>query len=332
MVWEIVGLSILCVLVFPGFVFLSALSFFSEWFLRKIVARMQNRMGPSYVGPFGILQPLADFLKLYMVKEEKIQRYSAPLQAKLGLSIAVGALVASTLLLPLSIVRFAAPYDVIILAYLCAVWVTVGIIVAAMAYPNPLTIAGASRLVALAAVSEPSWVAAVLIPTTLATAYGAQPPYSILATSITSWRLWFSPASGIAMALGLWSILIATQAKTMLKPFDIPEAEQELIAGHVTEFSGRVLALYELVHDMEIAFGALLITYLFLGGPYPFGHLTAPGIVVLVVKFIGVLFVLSLVRACMGRLRIEQGIRAVMKYSLVPALVGLGIAIGVLLA
>ncbi len=325
--WELVGLCLLSAFVFPGLVFLSALAFFSEWFLRKVVARMQNRMGPSYVGPFGILQPFADFLKLYLVKEEKVQRHSAPLQAKLGLSMGIGALIAATLMLPISPFRLAASYDVIVLIYLCAVWVTVGIIVASMAYPNPLTVAGVSRFIALAAIVEPSWVASVLIPVTLATAFGAKIPYSVLATSTISWKLWLNPLSAAAMALGLWSVLISSQAKTMLKPFDIPEAEQELIAGHVTEFSGRILALYDLLHDMELAFAALLITYLFLGGPYPYGHATPAGFVILVVKYLGALFSMSLIRACMGRFRIEQGIKAVAKYSLIPALIGLAIAI-----
>jgi len=327
-----IGLAIVSVLLFPGFVFLSALSVFSEWFIRKVGARMQNRMGPTYVGPAGILQPLMDMLKLYLVKEEKVQRYSSPTQARLGMALAIGAIVASVLLLPLSPFRLAAPYDVMVLAYLCAVWVTMGLIVACLAYPNPFTVTGTSRLITLAVIAEPAWVAAILIPTTIYTALcpqGRAVPFSVLYTSMNAWRLWFHPAAFIAMALGMWSIMAATQAKAMLKPFDIPEAEQELIAGHITEFSGRVLAMYELLHDMEIAFSALLITYLFLGGPYPFPHLSAPGIAVLVAKYVGVLFALTVVHSAFGRFRIEQGFLSVAKYSLIPALVGLGIAIGI---
>jgi len=327
---EMIVLGVVSALVFPGLVFLSSLSFFSEWFLRKVVARMQNRMGPAYVGPAGILQPFADFLKLYLAKEVKIQRYSSPLQAKVGLSIAIAAIVTATLMLPLSPLRFAAPYDVIVFVYLCAVWVTVGLIIATLSYPNPLTLAGISRFVALAAIVEPSWVAAIFVPITLCTAMKATPPFSILATSMNAWRAWFSIPGFIAMALGLWSAVVASQAKTMLKPFDIPEAEQELIAGHVTEFSGRVLAMYNMLHDMELAFSALVITYLFLGGPYPYGHTSPVGIVVLVVKYLLVLFTLVTLRACMGRLRIDQAISIVLKYSLIPALAGLAIAIAIL--
>ncbi|HDM92787.1 MAG TPA: NADH-quinone oxidoreductase subunit H, partial [Candidatus Korarchaeota archaeon] len=57
--------------IFPGFAFLFVGSLLTEWYKRKVVARMENRMGPSYTGPIGILQPLADFFKL-LTKEEII--------------------------------------------------------------------------------------------------------------------------------------------------------------------------------------------------------------------------------------------------------------------
>ncbi|MEM4040877.1 MAG: NADH-quinone oxidoreductase subunit H, partial [Ignisphaera sp.] len=143
-----------------------------------------------------------------------------------------------------------------------------------------------------------------------------------------SWRLWFnSPLTFISMFLALLSIIVATQAKLGLKPFDIPEAEQELIAGHITEYSGSILALYNLLHDIKLAFSALLITYLFLGGPYPYRHLSITGITLLVIKYIAVLYILSLLRASFGRRRIDQGIVMIMKYSLIPSIAALLISI-----
>ena len=323
-------LSLFTTLVFPGLIFIVSLAFFTEWYIRKLVARMQNRMGPAYVGPFGILQPLADFLKLFLAKEEKIQRYSMPMMAKIGLALSIGATIATLHMLPLSPVRFASPYDVLLLVYLYALWVSIGIIIAALSYPNPFTIAGTSRFIALALMIEPAWIAAILIPVFLVTntvPQGYIMPYSILFTAMNSWRLWLNYYSIIPMVLGLCAIIVLTQAKTMLKPFDIPEAEQELIAGPLTEFSGPVLALYNLLHDIEIAFSAIIITYLFLGGPYPFKHLDPLGIVILLVKYLAVVFVLSVIRSSTGRLRIEQGISMVIKYGLVPAVLGLIIAI-----
>ncbi|MDH4291995.1 MAG: NADH-quinone oxidoreductase subunit H, partial [Dehalococcoidia bacterium] len=60
-------------LIFPGFIFLLALALFFDWFERKVAARMQNRMGPTYTGPLGILQPVADYIKL-LTKEDVIPR------------------------------------------------------------------------------------------------------------------------------------------------------------------------------------------------------------------------------------------------------------------
>lgn len=313
------------VIVFPGLVFTTSLALFSEWFYRKVTARMQNRMGPAYTGPLGLLQPLADLLKLLMVKEVKRQRYSSVTLAEIGLGISIASVIASVLLLPISPIRFSAQYDVIILIYLYAVWHFIGMVLAVLAYPNPFTVAGLSRLIALTVVIEPILFGSILVPMIMLSKKCVDYPiYSIMCSSTKSWSLWFSsPIAFIAMALALVSAIIATQAKLGLKPFDIPEAEQELIAGHITEFSGTILALYNLSHDIKLAFSALLITYVLLGGPYPYKHLSIEGIALLVLKFFAILFILVWIRASYGRRRIDQGISLVMKYGLLPSVIAL---------
>jgi len=318
--------TIFAVLVFPGLVFSATLALFGEWFYRKATARMQNRMGPSYTGPLGLLQPLADLLKLLLAKEVKKQKYSSTLLAEVGLGISIASVIASMLLLPISPVRLSAPYDVIVLVYLYAVWHFTGILLAVLAYPNPFVIAGLSRLIALTVVVEPVVFGSILVPMVVLTPH-CDLPYSVTCAATNSWRAWLaSPLSFASMALALLSMIVATQAKLGLKPFDIPEAEQELIAGHMTEFSGSVLALYNLSHDVKFAFSAILITYVFIGGPYPYRHLSFEGAALLIVKFLVVLFVLTWVRASYGRRRIEQGIALVMKYGLLPSIIALILA------
>lgn len=324
---ELVLYVLFAVILFPGVVFSTALALFSEWFYRKATAKMQNRMGPAYTGPIGLLQPLADVLKLLLIKEVKKQRYSSITLAEVGLGISMASVIASMLLLPISPIRFSAPYDILVLIYLYAVWHFIGLLLAALAYPNPFVVAGLSRLIALTVVIEPAIFGSMLVPIILSTP-NCVPVYSIMCAATNSWRIWFSsPLAFVAMALALVSIIIATQAKLGLKPFDIPEAEQELIAGHITEFSGSVLALYNLSHDIKLAFSAILIAYLFLGGPYPYRHLSIEGVILVTIKFIVVLYVLTWIRASYGRRRIEQGISLVMKYSLVPSIIALILAL-----
>jgi len=321
-------LMLISIFVFPGLIFITSLALFSEWFFRKLAARMQNRMGPSYTGPIGVLQPFADLIKLLIAKEVKKQRYSATTIAEIGLIISMSSIIVSLLLLPISPIRLTAPYDIVIFIYFYAVWHVIGLLIAVLAYPNPFTVAGLSRLIAITVIVEPTIFAALLIPTILTSNMGCTPPYSIICASMYSWKLWLeSPLSFIAMVLGLVSMLIASQAKLGLKPFDIPEAEQELIAGHITEYSGSLLALYNLSHDIKLAFTAIIITYIFLGGPYPYRHLSIAGLALLILKYIISLAILTIIRASFGRLRIDQGLNIIMKYGLLPSILGLIFAI-----
>ncbi|ADM28695.1 respiratory-chain NADH dehydrogenase subunit 1 [Ignisphaera aggregans DSM 17230] len=314
---------LISLIVFPGLIFISASSLFTEWFIRKVTARIQNRMGPSYTGPFGILQPFIDFIKLIGVKELKLQRYSSTMLAGLGLLMAIGALVSSLLLLPISIVRIQAPYDVIVLIYLTVVWTLIGLIIAALSYPNPFTIAGVSRMLALATFVEPAWVVALLVPF-IATSKLYNCSYSVLCTSrYTLSILGINPLYILPYILGIIAILVASQAKLMYKPFDIPEAEQELISGHITEFSGPVLALYNLAHDIETTVIALIVVYIYLGGPYPYPHLSVPGALLLIIKYFIIVTIITIIRSVFGRFRIDDAIRSIIKYSLTISIIAL---------
>ena len=190
--------------------------------------------------------------------------------------------------------------------------------------PNPFTGVGISRLLTMIIVYEPAYFISIFIPVVLVSHfYGGDAFYSILFTSMNSGRLWLNPLAAIAMVFGLVAILVSTQTKTMLQPFNIPEAEQEIIAGFATEFSGPILALYNFLHDVEITVTILAITYLYLGGPYPYPHLSIPGILLLIVKFLAILFIVCLVKAVFGRLRIDQAVKTMFKYSFIPAFIGI---------
>ncbi len=315
-------------LVFPGLLFIVSLAFFTEWFIRKFSARIQNRMGPTYVGPFGILQPFMDFIKLAGVKEEIKQKYSIDWLAKvfgyMGLSAAITALT----LFPLSPVRFTSNYDFLVYIYLCCVWVPVAIIVMGLSTSNPFATIGVSRMLSIVTVCEPAYFIAILTPILLVTKlYSPDNVYSIYWTSVYSYRLWLNPYTLAPMVLGFIAIIVSLQAKSMLQPFNIPEAEQEIIAGFATEFNSQLLALSNLLHDVDTAVAIISIVYLFLGGPYPFPHLSIEGVLILVLKYLLVLAIVTIVKGVFGRFKIEQAISVMAKYSLIPALLALIMAL-----
>jgi NADH-quinone oxidoreductase subunit H len=130
-------------------------------------------------------------------------------------------------------------------------------------------------------------------------------------TGIVAWQqthLWFA----IFQPIGLVVALIGLQAKLERTPFDIPEAETEILAGPTTELTGRRLAFMKLTMDVSLVVGSALVAALFLGGPLlpwtfsPDWLGWIIGFAVFLGKTLAVLLVLSSIRAATGRIRIDQ--------------------------
>jgi len=307
-------------LIFPGFAFLVALSFLTQYLIRKLSARMQRRMGPKYVGPVGILQPVYDFLKLLRAKELLKTRHSMVRAAEISLLLGSSSLIASTLLLPLNIYNIGSPYDFLIFFYMASIWPILMIIFASLSMPGPYTSVGVSRLLSILTVSEPAFFTGLLVPVALASS-NTKAPLTISIASARVHELWVDPLTLPIMILVTISLIVAVQSKLMLPPFNIPEAEQEVVAGHETEFSGPLLALAILLHDMDTVVSALAIVYLVLGGPAPFSHSSIEGVLLLILKYLLVIAVATYVKNVFGRYRIDQALVALLKYGLTPAIV-----------
>ncbi|RLG80685.1 MAG: NADH-quinone oxidoreductase subunit H [Thermoprotei archaeon] len=317
---ESIALWLVSLIVFPGLLFTIALALFTQYLVRKWSGRLQKRMGPTYVGPFGTLQPLADLIKLVHAKEEVVHRYSMPGLAKFFGILGIAAGISAMLFFPLSPLRIVSDYDYLVYVYLVSIWIPVSLLLMSLAMPGPYTSIGVSRFLSFITVMEPAYFAALLTPMILASA-DYKPFYSIYATSITVWRYWVNPLTALPLVLALIAAIVTLQAKAMFNPFNIPEAEQEIIAGFETEFSGPVLGIASLLHDVDVAVTAISIVYLLLGGPYPFPHLSIPGILVLIVKYLAVVFVATVIRNAFGRYRLEQALYTIFKYALVPSLI-----------
>lgn len=320
----LITLGTFSVLVFQDLLILWIASMLSEWWVRKLFARTQRRMGPSYVGPLGILQPFADFLKLLLVKTEPNYKYGSVMLARIFGCVGIGALTTSLFLLPISPVRIASNFDVILLIYFLGVWVAVSELLMFTSLTNPFTIKGVSRYSSILVVAEPAFFTATIVPVYLASLVARKGPvFSISVAVETAWKLWLNPLTAIPMLLATIAALISIQSKLMLPPFNIPEAEQELIAGVETEFSGPLLALFNFLHDGDLYVLSLVVTFIFLGGPHPFSENLVLGVLTTILKYLAVLTTVTILKSSFGRFRIEQGISSVIKYALIPALVAL---------
>jgi len=298
--------TLLYLVIYPGLLFLFVYSTFCEWFDRKVYARLQNRMGPTHTGRFGLLQPIADFVKL-LAKEDVVPE-AADKRLFTVLPI-IGLAIVSTagLLLPVWNFDLAAPGftsfsgDIIVVLYLLSL-PTLILFLAAWSSTNPFSTIGGARVLTMLFGYEVPLFLAVLSPAILA----------------DSWRLaeiaafyQQKPLLLLTNLLGFIVAVIAVQAKLERTPFDIPHAETEIVGGTFTEYSGKKLALFRLTFDIEMVVSSGLLAAVFLGG-FPGGAVV--GFLHFVVKTLFVIFLLSLLRALTARIRIDQVVSFAWKY------------------
>jgi len=298
--------TLLYLVVYPGLLFLFVYSTFCEWFDRKLYARFQNRMGPTHTGRFGLLQPIADFVKL-LAKEDVVP--DAADKRLFSVLPVVGLAVVATagLLLPVWNFDLAKPGltsfsgDIIVVLYLLSL-PTLILFLAAWSSTNPFSTIGGARVLTMLFGYEVPLFLAVLGPAILA----------------DSWRLaeiaafyQQKPLLLLTNVLGFFIAVIAVQAKLERTPFDIPHAETEIVGGTFTEYSGKKLALFRLTFDIEMVVASGLLAAVFLGG-FPGGAVI--GFLHFVVKTLFVIFLLSLLRALTSRIRIDQVVSFAWKY------------------
>jgi NADH-quinone oxidoreductase subunit H len=305
-------IDIVRLVVFPGFLFIIGLAFVYEWIDRKFYARLQNRIGPLYTGPLGFLQPFADFVKL-LAKEDITPQAADSAMFSLMPILAVTTMLVAVTLLPITswhgILSFSG--DLIVAVALMTIFCIV-VFLAGIFSTNRFSSVGAERAV--------SQLLGYEIPMTLAIAGVALNAGSlrfvdiVQAQAATHWYILGPQALGFAI------YMIAVQAELERIPFDIPEAEQEIVAGWLTEFTGRKLALFRLSRNLELVYVSGLAATLYLGGPT---GPVIPGLetvlfpIFFIVKTVIVLVILSSIRTVFARIRIDQMVNFSWKY-LVP--------------
>jgi len=282
------------------------------WLERKIIARMQNRYGPNRVGKFGLLQPIADGIK--MLTKEDIVPQKADHLAHLLSPIAV--VVPSLLLfsvLPFGRGMTAVNLDIGVLFFLAISSVgTLAIFIGGWGSRNKFSLLGSMRALAQMVSYE---VPLVLSIVTIVMITGSLSTVSIVEAQATRW-FFFTPW-GFA---GFFIFLIGAVAEVNRTPFDIPEGESEIIAGFHTEYSGMKFALFYMAEFLgTFAFSALGAT-LFLGGWQ--GPLL-PSWVWFGLKTYALVFVIIWFRGTLPRLRVDQLMSYAWKFLLPMALINI---------
>lgn len=304
-------ISIAEILVFPGFLFLVFYSLFCEWIDRRFFARMQNRYGPIHTGWRGILQPLADLIKL-LAKED-----ITPAAVDKNVFWAVPVFLVA---MPLTIM-FMVPIlslnalvsfggDLIIVTFLLVLLV-LAVFLGGWSSANRFSAVGAMRA-ALQALSYeiPLGLAAIgpaILFKSLSISGIVVNQATRLATFLTnptSLSLVYGAATVILLAIGFGLFTVCILAELEKVPFDMPEAETEIVSGWQAEYSGKKLALIRLGGNIKLVAASALLTSLFLGGPI--GPWPIPPAVWFIVKTVICVLIMSNIRALFARFRIDQ--------------------------
>ncbi len=299
-------------LVFPGLLFASLIGLLYIGIDRKVTGHMQHRIGPP------VWQEFLDVGKLLSKEDITPGAAQSPVFTAAPL-IALGAAVTVMLLLPINSAQPALTMvaDLIVIIYLLNI-PAICMMLGGYSSGSPFGATGAGRHVVqlfgyefifiLAIIAVVVRVGSLSLPEIVG--YQAQQGWLVL-----DWRL--LPA--------VIAALVAIQGKLLRVPFDIPEAETEIVAGALTEYSGPKLAIWRLAYDVETIVVAGLLAALFFGGPtaYVFGNIQIPGVVDFLIKTLAIVLLTTTLRNIMARLRIDQALKFYWTFAALLAILSL---------
>ncbi len=317
-------LLIFRILIFPGFTFILLLTLFCEWMERKIEARIQNRVGPMVAGPAGILQPLADLIKL-LTKEDIEPREAKKIVFRYAPLAAFTIMIFAFCFIPIdggSVLSFGSTVGgfngdlIIILAF--ATVANFLLFLAGWASCNPYGTIGSARVLTQFLGYD---IPLFLLALTPAFIVGSLQIAEIAKAQATQfWPFIFLAPWAFVM------FVITMQAELEKDPFDVPHSESELVGGLETEFTGAKLAFLHLTRDVQIVFGSALVVELFLGGPYGpvfFGPSWIWYTLWFVLKVLAVVLISEYITTVVARFRIDQVLSGNWRILLPAALLSL---------
>ena len=316
------------------------------WLERKISAAVQQRIGPEYAGALGVLQPIADGLKL-LFKEDIIPAKADGLLFTLGPVLVLVPVILSWLVVPFGQHLLISNVGIGIFLWISLSSIQpIGLLMSGYASNNKYSLLGGLRAAAQSISYEIPLALAVLAVVMMSNSLSTVDIVNQqTGAGILSWNIWRQP-------VGFLIFWICALAECERLPFDLPEAEEELVAGYQTEYSGMKFALFYLGSYINLVLSALLVAVLYLGGwgfPLPVEWIVgltgqsvdAPlvqvitattGIVMTVLKAYLLVFFAILLRWTVPRVRIDQLLDLGWKFLLPIALVNLLVTAGLKLA
>lgn len=290
-------------LIFPGLLFISLFALAGEYIDRKLYARFQNRVGPPW------FQPLADFIKL-VAKEDIVPAEANVTMFKLVPLFALTSVIAAVMYVPLwqASSLFSFNGDVIVVLYLLTI-PTLSFFIGGWYSTSLFARIGSVRTLTQLFAYEVPLFMGILSSAVLADSWSLKDIVNFYNQN---------PGYALFNLIGFIVSLIALLGKLEKAPFDIPDAETEIVAGSFTEYSGRLLAMFKLSLNIEMVVGAALIAAIFL----PFG-LTLPAVpafILTIIKIIFIVALLALARTIFARMRIDQMVNFCWKYVVPLAL------------
>jgi NADH-quinone oxidoreductase subunit H len=305
--WMIIG-PVLLLLIVLGFVTYAIL------FERKVLGWMQNRIGPNRVGPRGTFQTVADVLKL-LIKEDVIPAKADAGLFKLAPAIAFVPAFAVVAVIPFTPSIQFSDFAVGLLYYMAVSSITIiGILVGGWSSNNKYALIGGMRSAAQMISYEIPLVMSVV---GIALSVGSLNLAEIVEAQKEVWFIF-------PQFIGFVVFLIASVSELNRTPFDLPEAESELVAGYHVEYTGFRFAFFMLAEYTYIFAMASLTTVLYLGGwNAPFGLTWVPPVIWFILKFLLVVFFLFWLRATMPRIRVDQLMQFAWKVLLPVALLNI---------
>jgi NADH-quinone oxidoreductase subunit H len=276
---------------------------YSTWLERKLLGRMQHRYGPNRAGPFGLLQPIADLVKL--IRKESF----FPTHAVELLYFAAPVVAGMTALAAFSVIPFGGvwhwgPYDVtgrvvdvsigLLLLFALGAMGIYAFLVGGWSSDSKFSLLGSMRTAAQLVSYEVSLALSVLGVVLM-----AQSLSLVEIAQAQQETVWYVGPQFV----GLLTFFIAGVAETNRPPFDLPEAETELVAGYHTEYSGMRFGLFSMAEYINMITLSGLAVTLFFGG---WGGPVLPGPVWFLVKLALIVFVFMWLRATLPRLRYDQ--------------------------